>query len=200
MEMSDPDRVTTTDLAEALHALLRRKYPLASRRFRLADLEEIVELLLDEAASQQWIDQQLAQTRMRAMDFRNGALMELEPAREMAAAWVAAARTLLMGGENYSETVLVDEGTDVATASYSMDVSIPELPERYTLTVQRVAPGTLTPHEARRKAEVERDRILEMVAEFQIEANDVGGVDINDLVYRLEREGFLSPPEEGDDE
>lgn len=40
--------------------------------------------------------------------------------------------------------------------------------------------------------------ILRTIAEFQIEANNSGGVDINDLVYRLERMGYTMP--EVDDE
>lgn len=200
MRMDDPDRVTTADLAEALRRILAERRPMLARLLRSDDLEGAVELLLHEEASQQWIDEQMEKTRIKSMDFREGVEMELEPAREMAAAWVAAARALLMGGENYSESTYVEKEEDLPKVSYSMDVSIAELPERYTLTVQRVAPGKLTPHEARQRAEGERDRILEMIAEFQVEANDVGGVDVNDLVYRLEREGFALPDHEGEEE
>lgn len=99
----------------------------------------------DEEARERWIQKQLGGTGIRAVDFRNGVEMELEPAREILAHWVAAARTMLGDAPNYTETKV------------SMDVKVAESPELYTLVVQRHAPGTLTPHEARQKAEKERD-------------------------------------------
>ncbi|WP_031030075.1 MULTISPECIES: hypothetical protein [unclassified Streptomyces] len=85
------------------------------------------------------------------MDFRNGMHMEMEPARELLASWVAAARTMLGDAPNYTETKV------------SMDVKVAESPEMYTLVVQRHAPGALTPHEARQKAEA---RVAELEAQL----------------------------------
>ncbi|WP_028814451.1 hypothetical protein [Streptomyces flavidovirens] len=141
----------------------------------------MVEAVLDEAASQAWIEKQLAETGIRAMDFRNGAEMELEPARELVAHWVAAARTMLGDAPNYTETKV------------SMDVKVAESPELYTFVVQRHAPGVLTPHEARQKAEQQRDEVLRIVLDYVIESNDVGGLDANDLVDRLEQAGYPLP-------
>jgi len=87
----------------------------------------------------------ISKTNLRSMDFRNGAHLEIEPARDMIAYWVGAARALLEGAENYSETTL------------EWDFKIPEDAQRYSFVVQKV--GKLTPHEARRKAEAERDEL-----------------------------------------
>jgi hypothetical protein len=85
----------------------------------------------------------IRRTNLRSMEFRNGATMQLEPAREMVALWVGASRALLEGAENYSET--------------TCEFGIPEDPQRYSFVVQKA--GRLTPHEARRKAEAERDEL-----------------------------------------
>lgn len=114
---------------------------------RLLDAEAEVERLTadlsdwSEAARERWIEKQLAETGIRAMDFRNGMEMELEPARELLAYQVAAARAMLGDAENYTETKL------------SWDVKVAESPETYTIVIQRHAPGALTPHEARQRAE-----------------------------------------------
>lgn len=99
----------------------------------------------DEEARERWIQKQLDETGIRSVDFRNGMHMDVEPARELLAHWVAAARTMLGDAPNYSETKL------------EMDVKVAESPELYTLVIQRHAPGALTPHEARKQAEAERD-------------------------------------------
>ncbi|MBY8341840.1 hypothetical protein JYK17_17570 [Streptomyces sp. KC 17012] len=93
----------------------------------------------DEEARERWIQKQLDETGLRSMDFRNGATMELEPARELVAYWVGAARAMLGDAENYSETPV------------SMEVKVAEDPERFAFTLQRV--GKITPHEARQQAE-----------------------------------------------
>ncbi|WP_046505939.1 hypothetical protein [Streptomyces odonnellii] len=103
-------------------------------------------------ARERWIQKQLDETGIRAMDFRNGAEMELEPARELLAHWVAAARTMLGDAPNYTETKV------------AMDIKVAESPETYTLVVQRHAPGALTPHEARAKAEAELERAEAAIA------------------------------------
>jgi hypothetical protein len=131
-----------------------------------ADLRPVVEAVLAEAAAQRWIQQQLDQTGIRAMDFRNGVEMELETARELLAHWVAAARTMLGDAPNYTETRL------------EFDVKVAESPEIYTLVVQRHAPGALTPHEARQKAE---KRVAAVFAECEaIEAEVYGQHDEDD--------------------
>ncbi|MDX2702184.1 hypothetical protein PV350_04895 [Streptomyces sp. PA03-6a] len=106
-----------------------------------SDLRPVVEAVLAEAAAERWIQKQLDETGIRSMEFRNGAHMDLEPARELVAHWVGAARGLLGDAPNYSETKL------------EFDVKVAESPEMYTLVVQRHAPGALTPHEARQEAE-----------------------------------------------
>jgi hypothetical protein len=103
----------------------------------------------DEKARKRWIKNQEKQLGIRYTDFRDGKWeMDLAMGREMAAAYVAMARTMLGDGPNYSETRL------------EFDVKIAESPEVYTLVVQRHAPGALTPHEARQRAETERDQAL----------------------------------------
>lgn len=109
----------------------------------LAEVERLSVELGDwsDAARERWIEKQLAETGIRAMDFRNGTEMELDPARELLAYQVAAARAMLGDAENYTETKL------------SWDVKVAESPETYTIVIQRHAPGALTPHEARQRAE-----------------------------------------------
>lgn len=183
----------TAGLGERLYELLHHFEPCGADYFGKEDLARVAEEFLAEAASQQWVAKQMSEMKIKTMDFRNGIAMELEPARDMAAAWVAAARALLMGGENYNEMTYTETREDLGKASYSMDISIAELPERYTLTVQRVALGKLTPHEARRKAEAERDKLLKLITDHVVTSNDFGGVDANDLASAVQREGFTLP-------
>lgn len=101
-----------------------------------------------------------------------GVDMQLEPARELAAIWVAAARTMLGDAENYSETpVEIDVGLGV-------DPDNPKPRELYTVVIQRV--GKVTPHQARKRAEAERDRAVlakiahaKAVEEWRREAEDL---------------------------
>lgn len=88
----------------------------------------------------------LEETNLRAMDFRNGMSMEVEPARALAANFVGAARAMLGEAPNYSET------------PFEMGFRLAGQPERFAFIVQRVAPGKLTPHEARQAAEQRADR------------------------------------------
>jgi hypothetical protein len=100
----------------------------------------------DEKARKRWIKKQEKQIGIRFADFRAGRWeMDLAMGRDMAAAYVAMAKTMLGDAPNYSETKL------------EFDVKVAESPEVYTLVVQRHAPGALTPHEARQRAEAERD-------------------------------------------
>lgn len=113
---------------------------------------EAVLAVISEAALDRMADQLMEETKLKALDFRNGVHMDIEPARELAAIWVAAARTMLGDAENYSVTkVEFDVGLAV-------DRENPKPKEMYTLVVQRA--GGLTPHEARQRAEAERDQAL----------------------------------------
>ncbi|MCA1218673.1 hypothetical protein [Streptomyces sp. 8L] len=105
----------------------------------------------DAEARERWIQKSLDETRIRSMEFRNGAEMQIEPARELLAHWVAAARAVLGDAPNYSETV-------------AMDVKVAESPARYSLVVQRLAPRALTPHEARQRAEADLSSVLRIVS------------------------------------
>ncbi|NUH35295.1 hypothetical protein HUF15_00675 [Streptomyces samsunensis] len=138
----------------------------------------------DDEARERWIQKQLAETGIRSMDFRNGIAMDIEPARELCAHFVGAARAMLGDAPNYSETKL------------SFDVKVAESPELYTLVVQRHGPGVLTPHEARQRAEGALAEVLRIVSAWCTEANEVGGVDATDLAFRLTRAGHQLPDED----
>ena len=100
-----------------------------------------------EEARERWIARELEKTGLRSMDFRTGMSMEIEPAREMVAAWVGAARAMLGYAPNYSETPV------------EMEVGVGEDPQRYAFVLQRV--GRLTPHEARQQAEADQAQAAE---------------------------------------
>lgn len=139
--MTDND--PTSDLIRVLYDALVDEDPRVAPLFGhdTDSLRPVLSTVLAEAAAQQWIQEQLDETGIRALDFRNGMQMELEPARQLLAHQVAAARTLLGDAPNYSETKL------------EFDVKVAESPELYTIVIQRHAPGALTPHEARQQAE-----------------------------------------------
>lgn len=151
----NPDDEQITALSDTLYDALYAITPLAEPHFadETEGLKNAVLAVLSETASQQWVQKQLDETGIRAMDFRNGMQMEMEPARELLAAWVAAARTMLGDAPNYTETKV------------SMDVKVAESPEMYTLVVQRHAPGALTPHEARQKAEARTEQLAATLRE-----------------------------------
>jgi hypothetical protein len=139
---------------------------------RLADavLAEIDDEAIDRMAKH-YVDE----THIKALEIRDGANLELEPAQDMVALWVAAARTMLGDAENYSET-------PVGLPSVSMDVKLAGEYESFTLTVQRA--GKLTPHQARVKVEQERDDArqialycLQLINEMPIGADEFLGVD-----------------------
>lgn len=166
-------------LADTLYDALYAITPYAEPHFadEIKGLEKAVRAVLDEAAAQQWIEKQVEQTGIRAMDFRNGVQMELAPARELLAHWVAAARTMLGDAPNYTETKL------------EMDIKVAESPEMYTLVVQRRAPGTLTPHEARQRAEVGLATVLQTLADWL----DQDDRDLEDLTWTLQKAGHPVP-------
>ncbi|MGW3196267.1 hypothetical protein ACWDBD_17110 [Streptomyces sp. NPDC001118] len=179
-----PDPIT--ELADTLYDALYAITPYAEAHFadESEGLENAVRAVLAEAAAQQWIQKQLDETGIRSVDFRNGVHMDIATARELLAHWVAAARTMLGDAPNYTETKL------------EMDVKIAESPELYTLVVQRHAPGALTPHEARQRAEKQRDEVLRIVSDWVIESNDTGGIDAGDLTWRLEQAGYQLPADD----
>lgn len=89
------------------------------------------------------------ETRMKSMDFRTGIAMDIEPSRTLVANWVGAARGMLGDAPNYCETPI------------EMTVKVAEDPEQFVFILQRVAPGTLTPHQARMAAEERADAEVE---------------------------------------
>ncbi|MER7213147.1 hypothetical protein ABT340_39300 [Streptosporangium sp. NPDC000239] len=92
------------------------------------------------------------QTLVKGLTVEDGtATLSLIPPREIAAVWAHCAKGMLGDAPNYSET-------PVTYPSVSMEVIPAGEPERYALIVQRV--GKLTPHEARQRAEAERDEAL----------------------------------------
>lgn len=111
----------------------------------------VINEVLAQTAAQQWIQKQLDETGIRAMDFRNGMHMDIDAARGLLAHQVAAARTMLGDAPNYTETKV------------EIDVKVAESPELYTIVIQRHAPGALTPHEARQQAEA---RVAELEREL----------------------------------
>ncbi|MEV6404006.1 hypothetical protein AB0M58_13815 [Streptomyces bobili] len=132
------------DLAQLAVAMLRDTRPAAVRRLGrepVDALRPLIEAVLSEEAAQQWLRRQEKEMGIRSADFRNGMHMEMQPAREMLAHFVAAARTMLGDAPNYTETKL------------EMDVKVAEVPAMYTIVIQRHGPGVLTPHDARLRAE-----------------------------------------------
>jgi hypothetical protein len=155
---TDPIEELSDTLYDALYAIT----PYAEVHFADENegLKKAVRAVLTQAAAQNWIDKQLAETGIRAVDFRNGMQMELEPARELLAHQVAAARAMLGDAPNYTETKL------------EYDVKVAESPELYTIVIQRHAPGALTPHEARQKAEARVAELEQELRRLRGEGND----------------------------
>jgi hypothetical protein len=154
-----------TDLAQLAADVLDDTCSAAT--FALGDhpastLRPVVEAVLAEAGAERWIQKQMDETGIRSMEFSNGGSMEIQPAREMAAAWVGCARSILGNAPNYTETSMTDEPP---ADSYTMETQLTGQVERFAFILQRIAPGTLTPHEARQKAEarvLELERLLPM--------------------------------------
>ncbi|MFE3629515.1 hypothetical protein [Streptomyces goshikiensis] len=181
---SEPDLLG--ELADQLYDALWSRHsavgmPLGSGNPR-DQLRPVVAALLGQAAAHQWVERQIEQTGIKAMDFRNGAEMDLEPARELLAVWAAAAQTMLGDAPNYTEGPFT---------TVEMGVKIAERPDRYTLVVQRHGPGVLTPHEARQQAEQQSREILQIVSDWRADyANDETG---DDLSRRLADSGHILP-------
>lgn len=107
--------------------------------------------VVDDEALDRMANTLLEETNLRAMDFRNGMSMEIKPARALAANFVGAARAMLGEAPNYSETPVE------MTTSLAADPEVPATWEKFAFIVQRIAPGKLTPHEARMAAEQRAD-------------------------------------------
>lgn len=124
---------------------------LGPRRRQLAEavMAEIEQEAVDRMAAT-FVDE----TRLKSMDFRNGASMDVQPAREIVAAWVAAARAMLGDAPNYSETEIDFGRAD--PPGFEMEVKLADELDRYVFRVQRR--GKLTPHQARKAAEERAER------------------------------------------
>lgn len=124
------------------------------------DVEEVADAVLavlDQEALNRLSAEYVEASRLRSLRAEDGhAVLDMVAAREAAAGWVLAARALLDGAENYSET--------------SMEFVDRPRGERYAFTVQRV--GKLTPHEARRAAEAERDELARQLEVTRGEARN----------------------------
>ncbi len=180
-------------LAEEFLGLLKEEAPYSARHLSLHQAETVIAELLKGAATERWLAEQVSQIKIRSAEFRNGAAVDLEPARDLVAIWVGVCRGLIQDGPNYSETpmdLLPNVGSKV-----SMAVKVAESPERYIVTVQRDEPGALTPHQARMRAEETIGKVWKWIADV----NDGAGYDSGDLGFLLERAGF-PPPEEEDEE
>jgi len=115
---------------------------------------------LEVNAAEQWAEKQADQLGLKYADFRAGTWeMELSMAREMGAAYTAMAKTLLGDAPNYTESKIC------------FDTKIAESPEMYTLVVQRHAPGALTPHEARQRAEARVAELEQQLTQAQAESH-----------------------------
>ncbi len=169
------------DLGQLAADMLRDAHPAAARRLgrEPADaLRPLIEALLSEVAVQQWLRRQEEEMGIRSTDFRNGMHMEMQPAREMLAHFVAAARTMLGDAPNYTETKL------------EMDVKVAEAPEMYTVVIQRHGPGALTPHDARLRAEAYAERLATAIQE----GLDVLADDDTQQARRLLAQALVSRP------
>lgn len=141
---------------------MQRLERLAGRVLELERLagEEIARLQADnERLLEKAANAVADQATLKGLSVEDGAaVLELGPPRELVIAWVDAARKMLGDAENYSETRI-----DFPAAS--MDVKAAGEWERYVFTVQRA--GKLTPHEARKRAETERDELRAAVDAVQ---------------------------------
>lgn len=189
----------TDGLGEVLLDLLKETSPKSAKKLSAEDAQQVAEALLEDAVAQRWITEQMSQISIRALEYRNGeATMDLEPARELVAMWVGACRGLIGTGPNYSETVLTDRVDHLANRGdkVEMGVKVAESTDKYIITVQRDAFGTLTPHEARMKAEARLEELVRTVWKWIADVNDGAGYDTGDLGYALEKLGHPAPPDE----
>lgn len=191
----------TEGLGGRLLEILSHLSPKSAKKLSAADAQIAAEALLDDAVAQRWVTEQMAQVGIKAAEFREGTMtMDLEPAREMVAMWVGACRGLIGIGPNYSETVLTDRVDHLANRGnkVEMGVKVAESTDKYIITVQRDAFDAVTPHEARVRAEKQRDDLVKTVWKWICDVNDGAGYDSGDLAYSLEKLGHPAPPDEED--
>lgn len=157
--MTDPSLETVRQSAARDVAVLRERLTdaiddvLDDRDDELADrLVEAALGVFDETAIERMAQHYVDDTHIRSMEFRNGAELDLVPAQDMVAVWVATARTMLGDAPNYSETRV-----DLPAEKVEMELKLAGELDRYVFTVQRA--GKLTPHEARVQAEA---KLVEM--------------------------------------
>lgn len=193
--MSDEAVPDVTGLAEELIGLLKAVAPAAAKRLSREQAERVVGELLQDAATERWMSEQIAQIGVRAMEYRNGAVsMDLEPARDLVAIWVGACRGLIGAGPNYSETVLTDNLAHTGD-KIEMGVKVAESPDKYVITVQRDAFDTITPHQARLNAEEKLTDLVRVVWKHIADVNDGAGFDVDDLGFAISQMGHLPPPD-----
>jgi hypothetical protein len=132
---------------------------------KTSDIVDVVLQVLGEETVSRMTDQLVQDTRIRSMDFRNGAAMDLEPSRELIARWVGAARGMLGDAPNYCETEIELGRTD--PDGFEMTAGLAGDPERFVFRLQRA--GRLTPHQARIQAEQRADDAEQRLAEAEAE-------------------------------
>jgi hypothetical protein len=169
--MTDDARDLRTRVMTALHDTIREIDTIRGKpagrtgreiaHFNSERLADAVLAEIDDGAIDRMAKHYIDETHVKALEIRNGANLELQPAQDMVALWVAAARTMLGDAENYSET-------PVGLPSVSIDVKLAGEYESFTLTVQRA--GKLTPHQARERAERQRDELQDLLASIWLYA------------------------------
>lgn len=130
-----------------------------------ADAAEQAAAELEAEGVERMADRFMEQTKIRAMEIRGGMDLDLEPARELVALWVGAARGMLGDAPNYTETP-IEAPTD-NDPKVSMEVKLAGEIDRYAFVLQRV--GKVTPHQARMQAEERADRAEEEAAQLREE-------------------------------
>lgn len=193
-----PKEHITNDQIEALFNLadeivrapsrFDKKFIIENLALGVADLCGVVERLgarladFEEHGVDEFAADLAERAGIRSMGIRNGGFnMDIAEAREITAIYVAVARAMLGDAENYSETRV-----DVPADHVELELKLAGEMERYVFTVQRA--GKVTPHEARVKAERERDdaRALavacrESIDQMPIMLSDFIGVDYEEL-------------------
>jgi hypothetical protein len=131
---------------------------------KTTDIIGVVLGVIDEETVSRMAAELTEETRIRSMDFRNGAAMDIEPSRTLVARWVGAARGMLGDAPNYSETEVELGRAD--PPGYEMTVGLAGQ-ERFVFRLQRA--GRLTPHQARMLAEQRADHAEQRLAEAEAE-------------------------------
>lgn len=137
-----------------------------------AQVNAVMAVIEDEAVNRM-AEQFVAESRIRALEVRDGKIcLDAHPAREIVAMWIGSARTMIGDAVNYIE----------------MDVQLADTGEGYTFHLSRR--GKLTPHQARKRAEDERDDARAAVQEICNRLRDEGYLALLDQVPGwLERAG-----------